>query len=51
MMWIGNTDNLAVIYEDLRGDGSPPIQYGDLFIIKLPDNEGPSVVTRRRFVP
>lgn len=51
VVWIGNTDNLAVIYEDLRGDGPPPVQYGDLFIIKLPDNDGPSVVTRRRFVP
>jgi hypothetical protein len=51
VVWIGNTDNLAVIYEDLRGDGPPPIQYGDLFIIKLPDHEGPSAVMRRRFAP
>lgn len=50
VVWVGNTDNLDVIYSDLRGDGPPPVRYGDLYIVELPA-EGPTVVTRRRFEP
>ena len=51
VVWVGNTDNIAVIYDALRGDGAPPIQYGDLYIVWLPDNEGSSTVEKRRFTP
>ena len=50
VVWVGNTDNLEVIYRDLRGDGPPPIRYGDLYIVKLPA-DGPTVVTKTRFNP
>lgn len=50
VVWVGNTDNLEVIHRDLRGDGPPPTRYGDIFIVKLPD-DGPTVVTKRRFEP
>lgn len=50
VVWVGNTDNLGVIYRDLRGDGPPPSRYGDIYVVKLPDS-GPTVVTKRRFEP
>jgi len=50
VVWVGNTDNLEVIYRDLRGDGPPPSRYGDIFIVKLPD-DGPTIVTKRRYEP
>ena len=48
VLWVGNTDNLADIYSALRGEGPPPVRYGDLFLLKLPD-EGPTVVTKSHF--
>lgn len=50
VVWVGNTDNLEVIYGNLRGDGPPPVRYGDLYIVKLPD-QGPTTVTKSRFTP
>ena len=50
VVWVGNTDNLAVIYGSLRGEGPPPERYGDIFIVKLPD-QGPTIVTKTRFTP
>ena len=50
VVWVGNTDNLKDVYDDLRGDGAPPVRYGDLFIIKLPD-KGPTEVTKMRWGP
>lgn len=50
VVWVGNTDNLEVIYGDLRGDGPPPVRYGDLYIVKLPD-DGPTTVTKTRYGP
>jgi hypothetical protein len=41
-----------VIDDALRGDGLPPVQYGDLYIIVLvPDNDGPSLVEKRWSTP
>lgn len=47
-VWVGNSDNLEKIYEDLRGDGVPPVGYGDLFILRVPD-KGLTTVTRTRY--
>jgi hypothetical protein len=48
VVWVGNSDNLDKVYEDLRGDGMPPVGYGDLFILKVPD-KGLTTVTRARY--
>ncbi|MGE0652957.1 MAG: histidine phosphatase family protein [Alphaproteobacteria bacterium] len=48
VVWVGNSDNLDKVYEDLRGDGVPPVGYGDLFILKVPD-KGLTTVTRTRY--
>jgi hypothetical protein len=48
VLWVGNKDNLDEIYEDVGGEGPPPIVYGDLYIVRVPD-KGPAKVTKLRF--
>ena len=48
VLWVGNKDNLGVIYEDIGGEGPPPILYGDLYIVRVSDN-GPAQVTKMRY--
>ena len=48
VLWVGNTTNLDRIYTDLGGTGEPPIVYGDLFILEVPDR-GETRVIKRRF--
>ena len=47
VLWVGNHDNLTEIYEDIGAEGKPPLDYGDLFILQIPD-KGPVHVTRSR---
>ncbi len=49
-LWVGNTTNLPGIYSELGGEGEPPNNYGDLFIMKICD-EGAAAVTKLRFGP
>lgn len=48
VLWVGNTTNLPAIYRLLGGDGAPPIKYGDLYILHVPD-AGKTMVERRHF--
>lgn len=48
VLWVGNTDNLENIFLELGGEGPPPNNYGDLYILKVPDG-GPTDITRSRF--
>ena len=48
VLWVGNKDNLDNIYEDVGGEGPPPIVYGDLFIVRVAD-KGPAQVTKLRY--
>lgn len=48
---VGNlTGNLQAFYHLLGGTGSGPEEYGDLFIMTIPD-QGPVIVNRIRFGP
>lgn len=49
ILWMGNKGNLASIWEDLGLPGPPPLQYGDLFIVKA--DGGTPTVKRMRFGP
>jgi hypothetical protein len=46
VIWIGNTDNLVKIYEQLGGTGAPPEFYGDLYILTLVEGRKPVVEIR-----
>ena len=37
VLWVGNTTNLPGIYYSLGGEGEPPVKYGDLYILRVPD--------------
>lgn len=48
VLWVGNSDNLGIIYKDIGGVGPPPIVYGDLYIVRVAD-QGPAQVTKLRY--
>lgn len=56
VVWVGNASapvgplggNLQRIYRRLGGTGEPPVRYGDLYIIVVPD-KGPVRITESRF--
>ncbi|MDV4145141.1 histidine phosphatase family protein [Shimia sp. FJ5] len=50
VVWVGNKSNLTPLWEDLAAPGPAPLEYGDLFIVRLhPD--GRRTVTRRHVAP
>ena len=48
VLWVGNTDNLKNIFEDIGGVGRPPTKYGDLYFVRVPD-KGPPQLTKSRY--
>jgi phosphohistidine phosphatase SixA len=46
ILWVGNTNNLPGLYYALGGNGPPPDNYGDLFILKVSD-KGETKVDKR----
>lgn len=47
-VWVGNKGNLTEIWDTLELPGAPPLEYGDLAIVKA-DRRGRPQVTRLRF--
>lgn len=43
VVWVGNLRNLKEMYELLDGTGSPPTEYGDVFIVEVPDVKPPRI--------
>jgi phosphohistidine phosphatase SixA len=43
VVWVGNLRNLEEMYELLDGTGSPPTEYGDVFIVVVPDVQPPRI--------
>lgn len=50
VIWIGNKGNIIPIWADLGLPGPPPLDYGDLHIVRV-DAAGRVQVERRRFEP
>ena len=48
VLWVGNFKNLKAIYSDIGGQGDPPLSYGDLYIIRVPD-KGPVRVAKSHY--
>ena len=48
ILWVGNVSNLRKMYWRLGGNGEGPIEYGDLFIMKIPA-KGPVKIEKTRF--
>ena len=47
VLWVGNKPNLVKIYSQLRGEGEPPLAYGDLYIMKIKEKGDPEVIKKR----
>jgi hypothetical protein len=43
VVWVGNVRNLLEMYELLDGTGSPPTEFGDVFIVTVPDITPPRI--------
>jgi hypothetical protein len=51
IVWVGNVSgNMHAIYHHLGGVGSPPLEYGELFVMTLFDN-APARVEKRHYGP
>lgn len=48
VLWVGNKGNLETIYGDLGGEGPPPAEYGELYVVTVRDR-GPPAVSKRHF--
>lgn len=46
VLWVGNQDNLKGIYSLLGGEGRPPVEYGDLYIMTIKDKGDPDTIKR-----
>jgi hypothetical protein len=43
VVWVGNSRNLEEMYKLLDGTGSPPTEYGEVFIVVIPDVRPPRI--------
>ena len=43
VVWVGNLRNVKEMYELVDGTGSPPIKYGTLVIVVIPDGTPPRI--------
>jgi phosphohistidine phosphatase SixA len=43
VVWVGNIRNVEEMYKLLDGTGSPPTEYGDVFIVTVPDVRPPRI--------
>jgi len=51
VVWVGNaTGNLQAVYHLLGGTGAGPVEYGDLYILTIPD-QGAVKVVKKRYGP
>lgn len=51
VVWVGNVSgNLQRVYELLGGTGEGPVEYGDLYILTLPD-KGPAKIVKTFYGP
>jgi len=47
VVWVGNIRNVEEMYKLLDGTGSPPTEYGDVFIVTVPDVTPPRIKKMR----
>ena len=48
VLWVGNITNLDRIFAILGGKGPPPVEYGNLYMLHVPDS-GDSQLVKRHF--
>ncbi|SMH52353.1 histidine phosphatase family protein [Maritimibacter sp. HL-12] len=48
VVWVGNKDNLAALWDEIGAAGEPPILYGELFVVSM-NGLSAGRIERRRF--
>jgi hypothetical protein len=48
VVWVGNKDNLAALWEEIGATGEPPIHYGEVFVVSM-NVLSAGRIERRRF--
>ena len=48
VVWVGNKDNLADLWDEIAAHGAPPIHYGEVFLVSM-DGLSAGRIERRRF--
>jgi phosphohistidine phosphatase SixA len=43
VLWVGNKENLDTIFSNLGGLGKPPVEYGELFIMRVSGRGDPEI--------
>ncbi len=46
VLWVGNKANLDSIYFNLGGKGKPPVEYGELYVVRVSDAGKPEVIKK-----
>jgi len=49
VVWVGNQENLGLLYGELGVAAKPPVQFGDLHVVTFPAGGGVPVLERRHY--
>ena len=49
IVWVGNQENLPLLYAELGVSAKPPVQYGEIQILTFPEGGGPPALEKRRY--
>ena len=49
VVWVGNQENLPLLYAELGVSAKPPVQYGEIQILTFPEGGGPPALEKRRY--
>lgn len=49
VVWVGNQENLGLLYAELGVAAKPPVQYGEIHIVTFPEGGGWPVLEKRTY--
>lgn len=47
VLWVGNQENLGLLWDELDIPGKPPVQFGEVYVVDLPKGRGDAKVQKR----
>ncbi len=49
VVWVGNQENLGFLYLELGIPGKPPVQFGEIQVVTLPEGGGNAQIEKRHY--
>lgn len=49
IVWVGNQENLGLLYAELGVSAKPPVQFGDVHVVTFPQGGGYPALERRHY--